>query len=152
VHAVGDLGVRGLAPELLQERVRSLADTMQRARAIERNANDARLLRERLQDRLTNPPHRVRDELDALRLVELMRRANETEVAFVDQIRERDALVLILLRDGYHEAKVGSNELVERFLIIRADTLREPDLFVATDQWVGTDVAQILVERPFFVG
>src|SRR5690242_4966194 len=109
---------------------------MQRAGAIQRNTYDARLLRERLQNCLTNPPNRVRDELDPLRLVEFVRGANETEVALVDEIRERDALVLILLRDGHDEAEIRAHQLVERFLIALANALRQPHLLVARDQRV----------------
>src|SRR5438094_6346976 len=41
---------------------RSLADAVERARPVQRDAHDARLLGERLQNRLADPPHRVRDE------------------------------------------------------------------------------------------
>src|SRR5690349_3562455 len=70
IHAVSDLGMRCLASELLEQGVGALADAVERAGTVERNAYDPRLLRECLQDRLANPPHGVRDELDALRLVE----------------------------------------------------------------------------------
>ena len=40
VHAVGDLFVRRLATELLEERVCALANAMQRAGAVERHTND----------------------------------------------------------------------------------------------------------------
>ena len=119
VHAVGDLGVRRLAPELLQQRVGPLADAVQRAGAVERHAHDARLLGQRLEDRLPDPPHGVGDELDALGLVELVGGADEAEVALVDQVGERDALVLVLLGDRDDEAQVRAHELVERFLLVR---------------------------------
>ena len=96
--------------------------------------------------------HTAYEMNDAFRLVELVSRADEAEVALVDQIRKRHALVLIFLRHGHDEAQVRPDQLVERLLIGLADTLGEADLFVAADQWVGTDVAQILVERPFLVG
>src|SRR5687767_7876846 len=122
---------------------------MQRPGAIEWHADDAGLLRQGLQNGLTNPPDRVRDELDALRLIELVSSPDESEVALVDEIGERDALILVLLRDGHDEAKIGAHELIERLLIIHADALREPHLFVAGDQRINADVAEVLVERPF---
>ena len=93
--------------------------------AVERHAHDAALLGQRLEDRLADPPHGVRDELDALRLVELVRRADQAEVALVDQVGERDALVLILLGDRDDEAQVAAHQLVERLVVARADALRE---------------------------
>src|ERR1043165_3527918 len=101
---------------------------MQRARTIQRDANDAALFRKRLEDRLADPPYRVGNELDPLRFIELVRSANEAEVALVDQVRERHALVLIFLRDADDEPQVRTDQLVERFLITDADLLRERDL------------------------
>ena len=66
----------------------SLSDSMERARAVQRNADNSRLLGERLKDALADPPHRVRDELDSLRLVELVGCADQSEVALVDQVGE----------------------------------------------------------------
>src|SRR4029077_4367636 len=102
---------------------------------------------EGLEDRLPNPPHGVGDELDPLGLVELVGRANQSEVALVDQIREGDALVLIFLGDGDDEAQVGANELVQRLLFAALDALGQRDLFLARDQGVLADLAQVLIER-----
>ena len=72
---------------------------MQSAGAVQGDTYDSRLFGQCLKDGLANPPNRVRDELDPLRLVEFVGGANETEVALVDQIGERDALILIFFRD-----------------------------------------------------
>jgi hypothetical protein len=119
--------------------------------AVERHADDAALLGERLQDRLADPPDGVGDELDPLGLVELVGRADQAEVALVDQVRERDALVLVLLGDRDDEAQVGAHERVERLLVVGADALGEAHLLLARDQRIDADVAQVLVERPFLV-
>jgi hypothetical protein len=76
-------------------------------------------------------------------------RANEAEVALVDEVGERDALVLIFLGNGDDESQVRANQRVERFLIVDADALRQQNLLLAIDQWIGTDVAEVLVERSF---
>ena len=91
------------------------------------------------------------DELDPLRLVELVGGADQSEVALVDQIGEGDALVLIFLGDRHDEAQVRPDELVQRFLIVHPDALRQLDLVLARDQRIGADVAEVLVERTFFV-
>ena len=65
------------------------------------------------------------DELDPLRLVEFVRRADQAEVALVDQIGQGDALVLIFLGDRHDETEVRAHELVERFLIVQSDRFRE---------------------------
>ena len=70
-----------------------------------------------------------------------LRGADEAEVALVDQIRQRHALILILLRHRHDEAQVRPYQLVERFLIVHPDSLREPHLFFARDERIRADVA-----------
>src|SRR5438094_1040 len=147
VHAFGDLLHGRLAAELLEQRRRALPDAVQRPGAVERDAHDARLLGERLENRLADPPHRIRDELDPFRLVELVGGANQAEVALVDQIGERDTLILVLLRDRHHEPQVGAHQLVERLGIALLDPLRERHFLLTGDQRVLADLAEILVER-----
>ena len=148
VHPLGDLLDGGLAAQLLEQRRGALADAVQRPRSVERHAHDARLLGQRLENRLADPPHRIRDELDALGLIELVRGADQPQVALVDQIRERDPLVLILLRHGDHKPQVGPHELVERLRLAQLDPLSERDLLLARDERILTDLPEVLVERP----
>ena len=48
-----------------------------------------RLVRERAGDRLANPPGRVRRELEALAVVELLRATDEADGALLDQVEKR---------------------------------------------------------------
>src|SRR6185437_6350617 len=107
---------------------------------------------EGLQDRLADPPDGIGDELDALRLVEFVGGANESEVALVDEIGEGDALVLILLRHRDDKAQVGANERVQGLLVIDPDSLRQLDLILPRDQRIDADIAEVLVQRAFLVG
>src|SRR5690606_38794739 len=93
----------------------------------------------------------IRDQLDALRLVELVGRADEAEVALVDEVAERHALVLVLLGDRHDEAEVRAHQLVERFLIARANLLRELDLLLALEQRIRADLLEVLIQRAFLV-
>ena len=52
---------------------------------------------------------------------------------------------------GNDEAEVRANELVERFLILEADSLREGDFLLAIDERVDADIAEVLIQRPFIV-
>jgi len=85
--------------------------------AIQRHAHDARLLGQRLEDRLADPPYGVRDELDAFGLVELVCRADQAEVALMIR-SESERLILILLGDGHDEPQVSSARAVERLWIL----------------------------------
>ena len=124
---------------------------MQRSRPIQRHPHDTRLLSQRLKDCLANPPHRVRDELDSLGFVEFVRGADQTEIALVDQVGERHALILVLLRHRNHEAQIRTDQFVERILITDADSTRQFGFLFARDEGIDTDVAQVLVQRPFLV-
>jgi hypothetical protein len=78
-----------------------------------------------------------------------MRGPDQPEVALVDQIGQRHALVLVLLGDGDDEAEVRADQLVERFGIARADVLRETDFLGPIDQRICADLLQVLIEGPF---
>src|SRR5262245_55693775 len=54
---------------------------------VHRQADGPCLVRQRAHDRLANPPGRVRRESRAARAVELLDRAQQTDVALLDQIR-----------------------------------------------------------------
>src|SRR5207237_9870138 len=75
---------------------------------------------------------------------------NEAEVALVDQIGERYALVLIFLGDGDDESQVRSNQRVESVLVVLADALRELHFHLASDEGKDADVPEVLIKR-FFV-
>jgi hypothetical protein len=96
---------------------------VKRAGPVQRDPDNAALLSEGLEYGLPNPPHGITDELDALGFVELVGGANETEVALVDQIEERDPLVLILFGDRHDKPEVRADQLVERLFLPSLDTL-----------------------------
>ena len=60
--------------------------------------------------RLANPPDRVRDELDPPVWIELPGRGHEAEIAFADQIDERDTPILELLGHRNYEANIVAGE------------------------------------------
>src|SRR5256714_6386138 len=94
----------------------------------------------------------IRDEFDALRLVEFVGRPNEAEVPLVDQIREGDTLILILFGDGHDESEIRPDQSIECLLVILPDTLRELHFLLATDEGKDADVPEVLIERSFVDG
>src|ERR687897_1809405 len=78
--------------------------------------------------RLPYPPRRIRRELVAFGMVELLGRPYQPEVALLDQIEKRDTPVTILLGDGDDETKVGLDETVFGPLTSAGNTLGEPYL------------------------
>ena len=125
---------------------RRLDDAREIGGAVERHADRAALPRERRENRLTNPPHGVRDELHALVGIELPRGGEQPDVPLADQVDEREAAVLVFLGDGDDEAQVALHELLERVLVAGADLPRELDLLRTLEQRVGADLVEVLVE------
>ena len=127
-----------------------LVDLVQRPHLVQRQAHDARLLGQRLKDRLANPPHGVGDELEAAGFVELLGGLDQSEVALVDQVREAQSLILVLFGHGHHEAQVGFGELFERFLVSFLDSLGEFHLLLDRDELLLADFLQVFVQRGAF--
>ena len=141
---VGDLLGGGLAAELGDELALGAADLVELLDDVDRDADGARLVGERAGDRLADPPRRVGRELEALAVVELLRRANETERPLLDQVQERQALVAVVLRDGDDEPQVGLDHLLLGVEVAALDPAGEVDLFLGGEQ---PDLADVLQEQ-----
>src|SRR6478672_45365 len=124
----------GLSPHLLTQNLRRLDDAREIGGAIQRNADGAALTRQRRQNRLTNPPHSVRDELHALIGIELASSSEQTDVALTDQIDERHAAVLVFLCDRDHEAQVTLHELLESVRVTCTNPTGNLDLLSALEK------------------
>src|SRR5215203_2997028 len=61
---------------------------------------------------LPYPPRRVRRELVAFGMVELLGRPYEPEVALLDEVEKRDAAVAVLLGDRDHEPQIRLHKTV----------------------------------------
>ncbi len=150
LQLVGQLLGRRRAFVLLLETGERLVDFVERPDLVERQAHDTRLLGQRLQNRLTDPPHGVGNELETARFVELLGSLDKPEVALVDKVGQAEPLILVLLGDGNHEAQIGLRELFERFLVPFLDSLGEFHLLLDRDELLLADLLQILVQRGAF--
>ena len=78
------------------------------------NADGARLVGNGARNGLANPPGGIRGELESLAIVELLDRANKTQVALLDKVEEEHAAAHVAFRDGHDEAQVCFDELLFR--------------------------------------
>src|SRR5207248_6820159 len=101
---------------------------------VHRNADRARLVRDATLHRLADPPRRVSRELEALAPVELLGGADQADDSLLDQVEERQAVALVLLRDRDDEAQVRVDEQVLGLLVTALDRLRELDLLCRGQQ------------------
>src|SRR6266540_2350621 len=124
LHLAPDLLRRRLAAEVLQELALDADQLVDRLDHVHRDADGARLVGDGPGDRLADPPGRVRRELVALGVVELLDRADEAEVALLDQVEEQHAAAHVALGDRDDQAEVGLDQLLLGELAVALDPLQ----------------------------
>ena len=77
-----------------------------------RDADGPRLVGDRSGDRLPDPPGGVGREFVAAAVLELVHRLHQADVPFLNEIKELQAAVRVLLGDRDHEAEVGLHHLL----------------------------------------
>jgi hypothetical protein len=107
----------------------------------------ARLVRHAALDGLADPPGRVGRELEAATPVELLDGADQAEDALLDQVRERQAVALVLLRDRDDEPEVRVDHPVLGLDVAALDTLRQLDLLRGGQQRIARHLVQEHLER-----
>src|SRR5712691_7236257 len=147
LQLLGDLLRIRLAAETLDELALDVHDLVQLLDHVHRDADRARLVRDRTRDRLANPPRRVRRELVALAVVELLDGADQAERALLDQIQERETSAEIRLRDRDDETEVRLDHLPLREHVAALDPLRQVHLLVGGQQRHLPDLAEIEAQR-----
>src|SRR5882724_10697313 len=115
-EARSDLVLGRLAARLLDHDADGAADAVQRLDHVDGHADRARLIRERAADRLADPPGRVRREAVPAPIVELDDGAHQADVAFLDEVEERQPALRVALRETHDEPEVGLDELALGFL------------------------------------
>ncbi len=144
-----DLVDRRLPTELGAELALGAHDPVELLDDVHGHPDRPALVRDRARDRLPDPPRRVRRELEALAVVELLGGADETDRALLDEVEERQALVAVSLGDRDDEAKVRLHHGLLRGVLAALDALRQLDLLRRRQQ---RDLADVLEEELQGVG
>src|SRR5215210_423718 len=110
---------------------------------VHRDADGAALVGDRAGDSLPDPPRRVGRELKALGRVELLRSPYQAEVAFLDQVEERDPAVPVLLGDGDDEPQVRLDEPVLAPLAAAGYAVGKPYLVGVVEERHAPDLGQV---------
>lgn len=105
-----DLGGLGVAAVLPVELTLHAADPAELLHQVDGQADRARLVRDGAGDGLTDPPGRVRGELEALAVVELLDRAHQAGVALLDQVEEGQTAAGVAAGHRHDQAEVGTDE------------------------------------------
>lgn len=114
----GQFLVGGLAAEVLVHLAldpRQLVDLLHQ---VDGQPDGAALVGHAAGDGLTNPPRGVGRELESLCVVELFHRADQPEVALLDQVQQRHATTRVPLGQRHHQAQVRLQQVTARGLTI----------------------------------
>ena len=141
------ISAAGLAAELGAQLPLRADDLVQLLDDVHGHADRPRLVGERARDGLADPPCRVRRELEALAVVELLGRAHEPDRPLLDQVEERQTLVAVALGDRDDETQVRLDHLLLRAVVAALDPLRELDLLRGCEQLDAADVLEEELER-----
>src|SRR3546814_8022609 len=68
-------------------------------------------------DRGADPPHRIGREAEAAFGIELLHALHQSDIAFADQLADRQAIAAVTHRDLRDEAEVRGDELRRRFTV-----------------------------------
>ena len=79
---------------------------------------------------LSDPPGCICTELKSLSIIELLNSLDQTHVAFLDQIKERNAAAHILLRNTDYQTKICFNNSILGLLVSRFRSLGKLNLFL----------------------
>src|SRR5919197_819020 len=142
LELVRDLVGRRLASTLGAQLPLRAKDAIQLLDHVYGHANRPALVCDGPGDSLADPPRRVCRELEALAVVELLRRADEANRPFLDQVEEGQALVPVALRDRDDEAEVRLHHRLFRAVVAALDAFRELDLLGRREQPNAADVLQ----------
>ena len=142
-----DLVERRVAVQLLPEEPAGLRHLPDLVGDVHGEPDRAALLGERARDRLLDPPGRVRGELEAELVVELLDRADEPEVALLDEIEERHVGARVVACDRHDEAQVALDELALRGLVALVLAARELPLLGRSQEAAVADLADVELQR-----
>src|SRR6266545_1003675 len=98
--------------QLLHELAGGADQLVDRLDHVHRDADRTGLVRDGSGNRLADPPRRVRGELVAPAILELVDRLHQTDVPLLDQVEELEPSIRIFLRDRDHQPEVGLDHLL----------------------------------------
>jgi hypothetical protein len=129
-----DLPARCIAAGLGTQPTLGRCDVFELLRDVNRDADRARLVRDRTGYGLADPPRGVSRELVTLAPVELLGGADQPDRSLLDQVEERQALVAVALGDRDDETKVRFDHVILRDGVAALDALRKAHLLRGGEQ------------------
>ena len=115
---LGELLFGGLPPEDLVHLTFDPGELVDLLDEVHGQPDGAALVSHAAGDGLTNPPGGVGRELEALGVVELLHRPDQSQIALLDQIKKWHSPAGVTLGQRHHEAQVGFQEVLSGRLTV----------------------------------
>ena len=142
-----DLLDRRVTVELLAQDPAGLLHASDLVGDMHGKADRSALLCERPLHGLADPPHGIRRKLVPHRPVELLDRANETEVALLDEVEKRHIGARVAARHGHHEPQIALDQPTLCLLVALVLAPRELSLLGRSEQPSIADLAHVETKR-----
>ena len=105
---------------------------------------------EGLEDGLANPPYRIRDEFETTGAVEALGGDDETDVADIDEVGQRQSEILVLFGNGHDETQIRLDQLGEGFFVTLADAVCQFDFGFGGKADRTFNVLEVLIDQGIF--
>ena len=136
-----------LAVELLSKLTARAHEPANLVRDVDRQPDRSTLVGERARYCLTDPPRRVGRKLVAELVVELLDRADQAEVAFLDQVQQRHAGLRVVAGDRHDEPEVRLDQLLLGLFVALVLAACELALFCRCQERAVADRADVELQR-----
>jgi len=114
-----------------------------------RNTDGSRLIGNRSRNRLTNPPCRIGTEFITLAVIEFLNRLDQSQISFLNQIKEKHTASDITFGNADNQSKVCLCQTFSCIQISGFHFLCQLNLFICRQQRNFTDLFQIHTHRIF---
>ena len=143
LHFDSEFFERRFAAELLDQTALRVGQLVDRLDHVDRDADRAGLVGDGAGDGLTDPPRGIRAEFETAFGIEFLHRAEEADVAFLNQVEERESAADVFFGDTDNETKVGFGKLLLGSRVALADAASELDFLATIDERDATDLGEI---------
>ncbi len=114
---------------------------------MDRQTDDADLVRDGAFDGLPDPPGGIGAEFEAPLILELFDGPDEAEVPFLDNVGKGKAPVDVALADGHHEPEVRLDHVFARFRVACLDAFGQGLFLFKGKELRNTDFLQVHLDR-----
>ena len=142
-HLFRDFPRSGFPAVFLQQNAGNPGEFVDGLHHMHGDTDGTRLIGDRAGDRLTDPPGRIRRELESFLIIEFFHRLHQSQIAFLNEIEKEHAPADIALCNRHHQPEVGFGKPFFRGLVPVLHVLGQLDLLVRGKQRHFADIFEI---------